>query len=164
MHMKNILIAVESSDSAKKVALTGYDISRALKAQVSLLHVVHEPTSFSSLKFSPIMGYDNSSGLETVESDKLPELMEKSARFLNYLKEFLDDEAISTVVKTGEYWETILETAHELKAELIVVGTHNRKGIERLFSGSIAEKVLHHSAVPVLIVPLDQKSNESLKQ
>lgn len=161
MHMKQILIALESNDSAKKVAVIGNDIGQAMKAHVSLLHVVHEPTYFSSLKFSPIMGYDNSSGLETVESDKLPELMVKSARFLDYMKEFLDNEGISTVVKSGEYWETIVETAQELKAELIVLGTHNRKGIDRLVSGSVAEKVLHHSTVPVLIIPIDHHSHES---
>jgi len=40
---------------------------------------------------------------------------------------------------------------------MIVVGTHSRKGIDRLFMGSIAENVVRHSKVPVLVVPLKEE-------
>ncbi|HWJ30347.1 MAG TPA: universal stress protein [Flavisolibacter sp.] len=152
--MESLLIALDSDFSAKKVALIGYEIGKAAEAEITLLHVVQKPTYFSSPKFSPIIGYDNFNGVETVESDSLPELVERSESFLSHIKLLLGDESIKTIVKSGDYWENILEAARELKVDLIVMGTHSRKGIDKLLSGSVAEKVLHHSLIPILIVPV----------
>jgi nucleotide-binding universal stress UspA family protein len=51
--------------------------------------------------------------------------------------------------------DAIVSVARSRDAALIVMGTHHRSGWERLFKGSNAEKVLHHSPCPVLVVPLD---------
>ena len=52
----------------------------------------------------------------------------------------------------GELWRAILEIATERDVDLIVMGTHGRRGLSRLFLGSIAEKVVRLSPVPVLTV------------
>jgi nucleotide-binding universal stress UspA family protein len=61
--------------------------------------------------------------------------------------------AATGVVRLGSPWEQILEAAQELGADLIVVGSHGRTGVARALLGSIAEKVVRLSAVPVLTVP-----------
>jgi len=57
----------------------------------------------------------------------------------------------SSVVK-GEPWEEILRAAKERGADLIVMGTHGRRGLSRVFLGSVAEKVVRLSPVPVLTI------------
>ena len=57
-----------------------------------------------------------------------------------------------TMVKAGNPYKVILETASECNADLIVMGTHGRTGLDRYLIGSVAEKVVRMSDVPVLTV------------
>ncbi len=56
------------------------------------------------------------------------------------------------VLKVGVAWEQILATAAETKADLIVMGTHGRRGFAHALMGSVAERVVRLSPVPVLTV------------
>jgi nucleotide-binding universal stress UspA family protein len=56
------------------------------------------------------------------------------------------------VIKVGVSWEQILAVAAEVRADLIVMGTHGRRGIAHAIMGSVAERVVRLSAVPVLTV------------
>lgn len=58
-------------------------------------------------------------------------------------------------VRVGEPATTILEAAHARHTDLIVMGTHGRKGLSRLLQGSVAETVLHGAPCGVLIFPFD---------
>lgn len=60
--------------------------------------------------------------------------------------------AIRTVLAGGDAAETILEQAAAVRADVIVMGTHGRTGVQRLLLGSVAERVLRHSNVPVVVV------------
>jgi nucleotide-binding universal stress UspA family protein len=61
--------------------------------------------------------------------------------------------AAETRLEDGAPVEAILHLARELAPDLIVMGTHGRRGLTRLVLGSTTESVLHRSAVPVLVVP-----------
>jgi nucleotide-binding universal stress UspA family protein len=152
--MKNILVAIDYSSTAETVAKAGYELGKALKAQTILLHVVSDPTYYSSLKYSPIFGFDNSSNINLIEPDTDGMLQLASGSYLEGLKKSLGDENIQTVVKTGECAESILDAANELGADIIVMGTHSRQGFQKLILGSIAEKVLRSSALPLFIIPI----------
>jgi len=56
------------------------------------------------------------------------------------------------VVKIGAAWEGILEAAAETGADLVVVGSHGRRGLVHALLGSVAERVVRLSTVPVLVV------------
>ena len=56
-------------------------------------------------------------------------------------------------LRVGVAWERIVEVVREVGADLIVTGTHGRHGIAHLYHGSVAEKVVQESPVPVLAVP-----------
>lgn len=64
-----------------------------------------------------------------------------------------EDMMIRSSVLFGETHRTIIDFVREKKIELIVMATHGRTGFAHLFLGSVAEKVLRHSPVPVLTVP-----------
>ena len=56
------------------------------------------------------------------------------------------------VLRTGDARDVICQTAYEVKADLIVMGTHGRRGLSRALLGSVAEYVVRTSKVPVLTV------------
>jgi nucleotide-binding universal stress UspA family protein len=56
------------------------------------------------------------------------------------------------VVRVGSPWEQILEAAREIGADLVVVGTHGRRGVSHVIMGSVAERVVRLSHLPVLTV------------
>jgi nucleotide-binding universal stress UspA family protein len=68
---------------------------------------------------------------------------------------------VELVVRSGNAAEEILKTAEEVKADLIAMSTHGRSGLRRLAFGSITDKVLRASKIPVLLVrAADGTTNE----
>ncbi|MCU7549209.1 universal stress protein [Chitinophagaceae bacterium LB-8] len=151
--MKKVLIALDYNPSAQKIAETGYGLAKAMNARTVLLHVISDPTYYSSLNYSPIMGFDSFNSVDTIQSDTAEKLKKAAQNFLDKSKEYLGDERIETVVSKGDFGDTILETATKLNADLIVMGTHSRRGLEKILVGSVAENVLHHSLIPLFIIP-----------
>lgn len=156
MQMKKVLIALDLDPTAQKVAKMGHDLAKAMAAQSVLLHVTSGVTDYSFLNYSPIMGFEGFSGLDTTQGDAGEELKNVSQEYLDKSKKHLGDETIQTVVKNGDFGKTILDTAKEIKADLIVMGTHSRRGLEKILMGSVAEYVLHHTTIPVLIIPTNK--------
>lgn len=149
--MKKILIALDYNPSAQKVAEIGHRLAKSMNAKVVLLHVVSDFTYYSSLNYSPIMGFDSFSN--AIETEGGTELKRVAQNFLERSKEHLNDDTIQTTVRSGEFAKTILDTAEELEADIIVMGTHSRRGLEKILLGSVAEQVLKHSLIPLFIIP-----------
>lgn len=151
--MKKILIALDYNPSAQKIAERGYALAKSMNAQVILLHVISDAAYYSSLNYSPIMGFDSFSNLDILQTDIVPELKKAALEYLYKSKQHLGDETIETVVKEGDFGESIIDTAAEMKADIIVMGTHSRHGFDKILMGSVAEKVLHRSTIPLFIIP-----------
>jgi nucleotide-binding universal stress UspA family protein len=65
----------------------------------------------------------------------------------------LGDESIQAIVTDGDAADEIIRTAESISADVIVVGTHSRRGLEKMLMGSVAEKVFHHTSIPLFIIP-----------
>lgn len=150
--MKKILIAIDYDPSAEKVAEAGYALGMAMAADIILLHVIAEPSYYSSMEFSPIMGFTGFADPHIPEIVET-ELKKEAMRFLDRSKEHLGDGPIKTVVAEGAFADTILKLAKDEGADIIVVGRHSRRGLGKLLVGSVAEKILHHSTIPLFIIP-----------
>jgi len=74
-----------------------------------------------------------------------------------YEKKIEDGIAYEFVTKSGREDEEILTFAKQEHVDIIVVGTHGKTGIEHVFFGSVAEKVLRHSPFPVFVIPDREK-------
>ncbi len=61
--------------------------------------------------------------------------------------------ATDTTIARGEPVDALLRTAVQVEADLIAIGTHGRRGLRRLFLGSVAEGVVRRSPIPVVVVP-----------
>ena len=85
--------------------------------------------------------------------------LEKSVReFLEKAKKSLGDDSIQTVVEFGEIATTILGTAKDLNADIIVIGSHSRKWLENIILGSQAADVLKKTTIPLYIIPTKKQN------
>ena len=151
--MKKILIALDYDPAAEKIAEKGYDLAKSMNAEIILLHVVSEPLYYTSANYSPIMGYEGFNNLDMVQLTNVDELKKAAQNFLNMSKQHLGDDSIQTIVVEGEFEESIVGTAKEMNADIIVMGSHGRRGLDKLLLGSVTEQVLHKTDIPLFIIP-----------
>ena len=149
--VKKIVIALDYDPSAEKIAEAGYALAKAMDASVILVHVLEPPTYYSNLDYSPIMGYGGfNSSAAFIDQESL---VRAAGEFLEQSNKHLGDGRVTTKVLEGDCAEAILAAAKALEADVIVLGTHGRRGLDKLLMGSVAEKVIHHCDVPVFIIP-----------
>lgn len=158
--MKKILIALDYNPTAQKIAETGYQLAKSMNAQVVLLHVVADYTYYSALDYSPVMGFDSFSNLGAIQTNTVIELQKAANEFLEKSKTHLGDQSIQTLVKDGDSGDAIIEAAENLGADVIVLGSHSRRGLDKILMGSVAEKVLRHSKIPLFIIPVSDKEEK----
>jgi nucleotide-binding universal stress UspA family protein len=151
--ISKVLIALDYNPTAQKVAEVGFSMAKSMNAEVVLLHVIIDPVFYASSGYSPIMGFNGYMDMVPMQLDSVDELKNATLHYLDKSKQHLGDKTIQTIVKEGDFADSILETAKELKADIIVIGSHSRKWLENIVMGSVTEKVLHHTSIPLFIVP-----------
>jgi len=153
--IKKVLIALDYDPSAQIVAETGFSLAKALKAKVVLMHVISDIKYYSTMEFNPIMGFIGYSDLGMMQ-EQTDGLKKASQRFLDKIKQHLGDKTIETIVIDGEYAHSIINTAKQMNADLIILGSHSKRWLEHIVMGSVTEKVQQLSTVPLFIVPTNE--------
>jgi nucleotide-binding universal stress UspA family protein len=151
--MKKILIALDYNPTAQKVAESGFSIAQAMNAEVILMHVISDPVYYSSMEYSPIMGFNGFMDSAQWQLGNIDSLKKATLHFLDKSRLHLGDKNIQTLIGEGEVAETILRSAKEHHADIIIMGSHSRKWLENILIGSVTEKVLHHTTIPLFIIP-----------
>jgi nucleotide-binding universal stress UspA family protein len=155
MMIKKILIGIDDSKYAEHAAEYGFDIARKFNAAVGLVNIV-EPAIMPQVASSadPIMGMPmQTTGIE--EMEMLDIQKNQSENIVDrFIKRFAGDLQVTHFTEYGPTAEGIISCGKEYGADLIVLGTHNRTGFDRLIMGSVSEHVVRHSEIPVLVVPL----------
>jgi nucleotide-binding universal stress UspA family protein len=151
--MKKVLIALDYNPTAQKVAEVGFSMAKSMNAEIALLHVITDPVVYSTSGYSPIMGFNGYMDVSPMQLEIVDGLKNASLQYLDKSKQHLGDKSIQTIVKEGDIADSILKTAKELHADIIVVGSHSQKWLENIVMGSVTEKVLHHTSIPLIIVP-----------
>ncbi|HEY5392872.1 MAG TPA: universal stress protein [Hanamia sp.] len=158
--MKKILVAIDYNPTAEKIVEKGYELAKSMNAEIVLLHVVADYTYYSSLDYSPIMGFDTFSNLGVLQTNTVVELQNAAEEYLQKCKSHLGDSTVQTLVKDGDSGDAIIEAAENLQADVIVMGSHSRKGLDKILMGSVAEKVLKHSKIPLFIIPITEEEKK----
>lgn len=151
--MQKVLIALDYDPTAQKVAETGFSLAKNMGAKVILLHVISNPVYYSSRVYDPIMGFTGYMALDPMQLESTDGLKKASQHFLDKSKHHLGDETIQTLVKEGDFAESILKAAKDLHVDVIVMGSHSRRWLDEILMGSVTEKVLHHTSIPLFIIP-----------
>jgi len=146
MAYKRILVPVDGSAVSANGLREAINIAKSNRARLRLLHIVEDYTAFSA----PDVGVDVGPLLEAMLSTGRKTLarIERRARSAGVKPESVLVENLGGRVADEIVWQ-----AKRWRADLIVVGTHGRRGLQRALVGSDAELVARHSPVPVLLVP-----------
>lgn len=155
--IKKVLIALDYDRSAKEVAQLGFSIAKAMNGEVILLHVLADIAYYSTPEYSPIMGFSDFTHTEFLQMVDVDGLKKAGKHFLEKIKHHLGDDTITTVIEEGDVADMVLKTAMRSHADIIVIGSHSRKWLEKILVGSTAEKVLSHTTKPLLIVPVKEE-------
>jgi len=156
--LKKVLIALDYDPTAQKVAEQGFSLAKSMGAEVTLLHVITDPTYYASTDFSPIMGIGGYIETAQIQIDTVDGLKDAAQYFLEKTKQHLEDESIQTVINEGDIADTILETAKKIQADIIVLGSHSQKWLENILVGSVTEEVLKETRIPVFVIPTKKRS------
>lgn len=151
--MKNVLIALDYDPTAQQIAEKGYELAKSMGARVTLVHVLSNEIYYYSRAYSPIMGFEGFVSANSAEVTQNDYLKEAAYRYLEDTTKFLGDEEIVTLVKEGDFAEMILVTADSIAADTIVIGSHSRRWLEKIVMGSVTEKVLKLTQIPLYIIP-----------
>lgn len=152
--VKKILIALDYARSAQEVAEIGYSIAKNMNAEAILLHVMADVAYYSTPGYMPIIGFSNFNHADFLEMIDVEGLRKAGMHFMDQMKDHLGDTTIRTLIEEGDIAETVIRTAADLNADIIVIGSRSRNWLEKVFIGSTAVKVLDHSTVPLLIIPV----------
>ena len=155
---QKILIALDYDPGAQIVAEEGFALAKGLSAQVFLLHVLADDLYYSSTAYSPIMGFSGYMNPDAEQMQDTDRLFKAAQLFLAASKQHLGEESIETFVKEGDFATTILATARNLDADMIVMGSHGQKWQDVSHTGSVTKKVLHETVLPLLIIPVKKRN------
>lgn len=150
--MKRILIALDYNPVSEKVAEAGYKLAKTMGAQVCLIHTLAE-ISYYGVQYPSFLGYDGYNTM-TTDLNMISDLRKIAQDFLEKAAEHLKDPTVTIHLAEGDTAGSILNYAEEWNADLIVMGTHSHSVLEKLLIGTVASKVLEHTEIPVLMVPI----------
>jgi len=147
MPWKTILVPHDFSASANHATAIARDEAKAHGGRIVLLHVIDLPHQLSpdAVIVPEATGAPISVKQYAVQSAEahLQDIADRLAK----------DGAIATgVIKIGTPVDEIIRTVDEHKIDLVVMGTHGRTGIRHLMAGSVTERVVRSSRVPVLTI------------
>ncbi len=155
---KIVLIALDYNPTALKVAEQGHALAESLDAEVILLHIITDPIYYASTEYSPITGFNDYAGISPFHMENVEGLTNAAQHFLDKTKRHLKNTTIQTVVKEGDTATSILQSAKELHADIIVLGSHSQKWLENIVLGSVARDVLNQTQKPLFIIPTKKSS------
>jgi nucleotide-binding universal stress UspA family protein len=140
--IKKILVPVDFSDNSKKILKSARYIAETFSASLSLIFVVQSFEEYSGF-FVPHLPLDK------LADDMLVGAQKKMA---NFVEDYLGDLPVQTEIVVGDVAEKILAYAEKEQMDLIIMGTHGYKGLERVLFGSVAEQVVKNSPCPTLTI------------
>jgi len=139
--VRKIMVPVDFSENSQKILLEAQLLAEKLQASLSVVFVVQSIDDYSGF-FVPHMP------LAQFEEELLDGARKK-------MESFLAENVPSgceSVVLAGDVAEEILAHAQNNKADMIVMGTHGYKGLEKVLFGSVAEQVVKKAPCPVLTI------------
>jgi nucleotide-binding universal stress UspA family protein len=141
----------ENSDYAFEFA---YGIAKRDEGLLYVLHVIPE-NPHQAFATTMITKEELEKIQKAIEEDLDNNYQER------YAKKIENGIRYEVITKSGREDEEILKFAKDEKVDIIVVGTHGKTGIEHVFFGSVAEKVLRRSPFPLFVIPCKKKLDDS---
>lgn len=141
---KHILVPVDGSETSLQAVSKAAELAKAFNSEVTAVYVL-DPYPFTGVGADFAYGQAQYLSAATAEANKA--LEDVTAR--------MKDTGVTVKTLVGEghaIHEGIVRVGENVGADLIVMGSHGRRGLEKLVLGSVAQRVLQTAKVPVLVV------------
>lgn len=141
---KHILVPVDGSETSLQAVSKAAELAKAFNSDVTAVYVL-DPYPFTGVGADFAYGQAQYLSAATAEANKA----------LEDVTERMKDTGVTVKTLVGEghaIHEGIVRVGENVGADLIVMGSHGRRGLEKLVLGSVAQRVLQTAKVPVLVV------------
>ena len=141
---KHILVPVDGSETSLQAVAKAAELAKAFNSEVTAVYVL-DPYPFTGVGADFAYGQAQYLSAATAEANKA----------LEDVTERMKDTGVTVKTLVGEghaIHEGIVRVGENVGADLIVMGSHGRRGLEKLVLGSVAQRVLQTAKVPVLVV------------
>lgn len=141
---QHILVPVDGASSTRQAIVKAAGIARAFKSAVTVIYVI-DPYAFTGV------GADFSYG----QAEYLSAASAEAQQAITAVTQVFLDHGVavtSSVVEGHAIYRGILQTADSVGADLLVMASHGRRGLDKLVLGSVTARVLAHARIPVLVV------------
>ena len=139
--IKRILVAHDFGDASQTALEYALDLAQQLGAEVTIVHAYEIPVY--GFPEGVALTSDVAGQVRAVTTEALNRIVQAAAR---------PGVDIHGTLRQGPAWSEITAAATELHADLVVIGTHGRRGLAHALLGSVAEKVVRTAPCPVLTV------------
>ena len=141
--IKNILVGVDGSKASIDACHFAMGIAEQTKAQLTFLFVIETP---QVIPVGPLSGY------VTTSAPRSEEEVKKAEAVVNQLAHERPALNVKSRVEFGVPEDVICDLAGTMGADLVVVGARGHNAAQRLFLGSVSDRVVHHAPCPVTVV------------
>jgi len=139
--IKKVVIPIDFSSNMNKVIDYGVSIANVFKAKIVFLHVVDDFKGYDMLLVHP--------SFKSITNDLQQQAKKQMDDVVD--KQSTQNNEASGHVAVGYATDEIISYAKKTEADLIIIGTHGNKGIERILMGSTASQVVKKAPCPVLV-------------
>jgi nucleotide-binding universal stress UspA family protein len=146
--IKTIITPVDFSENADKIARSAAYVAGKFGARLHLIFVVQNFEDYSGFFVPPV-------NLPNLEEEVLESAQKRMEEFVAANNDIITQAGVTELdseVLTGDVTEEILQYAQDKNGNLIIMGTHGYKGLERVMFGSVADKVVKTACCPVMTI------------
>lgn len=141
---KHILVPVDGSNTSQVAVGKATELAKAFGSSVTVIYVI-DPYPFTGVGTDFAYGQAEYLSAATAEANAAVKAAKESFASAGVAVD-------TSVIESHTAWRGIVEAGVSLQADLIVMGSHGRSGLEKLVLGSVAQAVLSHTKLPVLVV------------
>jgi len=141
---KHILVPVDGSSTSQAAVSKATELAKAFGSTVTVIYVI-DPYPFTGVGTDFAYGQAEYLSAATAEANTAVHAAKDSFAAAGVTVN-------TSIIEAHTAWRGIVEAGDSLQADLIVMGSHGRSGLEKLVLGSVAQAVLSHTKLPVLVM------------
>jgi len=140
--LRRLLVPVDFTETSDRALEYAVEFAKKFDAKVTILHAYQ----------IPVYGFPDA--VYVTSAELAAQISNAAQQRLDALVDAQKTAGIevNAVLRDGVPWEEINKVAEEISADLIIIGTHGRRGLARAILGSVAENVIRTSTRPVLVI------------
>jgi len=151
---KKVLFCTDFSENSDCAFDYAFGVAKRDEGVLYILHVIPNiPNQYYAALYS------NKENFNKIKAAIQEDLAQKYND--QYLSQIKDKTKVKIVTKSGREDEEILKFARKENIDIIVMSTHGRTGIKHVFLGSVAEKTIRHSPIPVFVIPCKERQGRT---